>query len=315
MYYKIFSTEKCVCFLFLVILFILNCSGFRIDNFAMSDFSNKRNTFVQTSSPLSSYPSSSNLFSQRIFNTQRSEYPSYGASFIPLQENPPQHKIRHRHQLRMMKHSRNAADSSSSPVFHHLRTSPLFSTTSDVNNVTSLYLAQNHLPIRNFNANNIRKRSSIRFLKMTDSVAKRPYGRTRNTKRFWRARQKEDIRWRAHRAQCVFRAELVAQRSTSDNTLRFNVTKCYKPASKILKRFCEGTQITLDVDLGKQDNRRPNQQQKRYRHHQLHYLLFLNSSSPDCTSGLKSVEKPKLIKPVKFNDRAIKRVCSEHFRK
>lgn len=306
MYYKIFSTEKCVCFLFLVILFILNCSGFRIDNLAMSDFSNKRNTFVQTSPPLSSYPSSSNSFSQRIFNMpQRSEYSSYDDSFI--QENPPLHKIRHRHQLRMMKHSRNAADSSFF-VSHHLRTSPLISTTSDINNVTSLYLAQSHLPIRNFNTNNIRKRSSIQS--STDSSV-----------RSWKIRQTEDLRWRAFRAQCVFGADLVAQISTSDNMSRFNVTECYKPASNILERFCEGTQITLDVDLGKQDTRRPNQQQKRHRHHQLRYLLFLNSSSPDCTTGFQSVEKPKLMKPkrkktvAKFNDRAIRRVCSEHFRK
>lgn len=299
MYYKIFSTEKCVCFLILVILFILNCSGFRIDNLAMSDFSNKRNSFVQTSSPFSS-SSSTNSYSHRVFNVpQRRElYSSYGASFVPLQENPTQlstqHKIRHRHRLRMMKHSRNAAAiDSSSFASHHVRTSPLLSTSSHVSNVTSLYLGQNHLPIRNFNSNNIRKRSS-----------------NSSNVRTWRVKQKEDIRWRAYRAQCVFRAKLVGKSSTSDNTSIFNVTKCYKPGPKILNRFCEGTKITLDVNL-----RRPYQQQKKYRHHQLHYLLFLNSSSPDCTSGFKSVEKPKLIKPDRFNDRAIRKVCSTNFRK
>lgn len=38
--YKL-SYEKCVCFIFLVIVAILSCSGFRIDNLAMTDISKK----------------------------------------------------------------------------------------------------------------------------------------------------------------------------------------------------------------------------------------------------------------------------------
>lgn len=43
--------EKCVCFIFLVILAILSCSGFRIDNLAMTDIS-KKNSVVRSSGEL-----------------------------------------------------------------------------------------------------------------------------------------------------------------------------------------------------------------------------------------------------------------------
>lgn len=309
MYYKIFSTEKCVYILLLVILFILNCSGFRIDNFAITDISNKKNSFVHNG------PSSTtNSYSERIFNVpQRSGYTSTGTNFphLPDQQSQfTQHRIRHRHRLMMMKNTRNivaAVPSPSAP--HHPRTSLILSPSSDINNITSLYLSQNHLPYKNSNSNNnIRKRS---FMKNVDSMTKR--SNINNKKRSWKTKQNEDITWRAYKAEFVFHAEIVARNNSS---WIFRVNKSYK-------RPWTG-QFVLDVDLRALQDHDQQQRKHRHQHNQkfeqsvekqygLHYLLFLNSSM--MPTRFKSVANPKLIKQGRFNDSNIKKVCRPDFRK
>lgn len=294
MYYKIFSTEKCICFLFLVILFILNCSGFRIDNSATMDVSNKKNPYVHTSSPLNSYYSSSSStssYSERVFNIpQRSEY----RSFTPLQEKPSPHKIRHRHRLMIMKQSRNAAVTSSSPSYssslcasRHMRTSLLFPSISDANNITPLDVAQNPQPYEDSNSNKIQKRS---FSKTFDSATSRTRHRSRKAKQNegvkWKTKQIEDIKSRAHKAEYVFYAKALARNNSSDDKSGiFRICKSYK-------RSRQG-EFKLDVDFTPD--------------YKAHYLFFLNSS-------MKSVAKPKTINGT-FNDTALIKACSKDFRK
>lgn len=312
MYYKIFSTEKCVYILLLGILFILNCSGFRIDNLAMTDISNKKNSFVQIA-PFSTTIS----YSERIFNVpQRSDYNSPGKIFPPLQQQQSQftqHRIRHRHRLMMtmMKNTRNTVTTVPSlpSAIHHPRTSLVLSPSSDINNITSLYLAQNHLPYKNSNSNNnIRKRS---FLKNVDSITKR--SNTNNKKRSWKTKQNEDITWRAYKAEFVFHTVIVARNNSS---WIFRVNKSYK-------RQWTG-QFTLDVDLRALQESNQHQRKHRHQHNKkleqsvekqygLHYLLFLNSSM--MSTRFKSVANPKQIKQGRFNDSNIKKVCLPYFGK
>lgn len=63
------SYEKCVCFILLVILAVLRCSGFRIDRLAMSDITKRNSTY--TSNSLSSDPSD---FLSRLFFTNSARY-------------------------------------------------------------------------------------------------------------------------------------------------------------------------------------------------------------------------------------------------
>lgn len=305
MYYKIFSTEKCVYILLLVILFFVNCSGFRIDNLALTDISNKKNSFVHIA------PSSTtNPYSERIFNVpHRSGYTSTGTNFPQLQEQQSQftqqHKIRHRHRLMMMmKNTRNAVTTVSSPsTSHHPRSSLVLSPSSDINNISSLYLAQNS----NSNSN-IRKRS---FLKNVDSITKR--SNINSKKRSWKTKQNEDITWRAYKAEFVFHAEIVARNNSS---WIFRVNKSYK-------RQWTG-QFVLDVDLRTLQEHDQQPRKHRHQHNQkleqsvekqygLHYLLFLNSSM--MPTRFMSVANPKLIKQGRFNDSNIKKVCRPDFRK
>lgn len=98
MYYKIFSTEKCVCFIFLVILLILNCCAYRIDNLSPpSERNSRKSSIIHTSFPISTstFPFSSSIFKMQ----QRNE-----------DDNFSQHKVRHHHDL-LMKQSQNTADS------------------------------------------------------------------------------------------------------------------------------------------------------------------------------------------------------------
>lgn len=76
------SYEKCICFIFLVILVILSCSGFPIDNVAMSD--NSKKNFRTSSS------TRSDDFLNRIFNLRSTQ------NIAPF----PSHKLRHLRQLR-----------------------------------------------------------------------------------------------------------------------------------------------------------------------------------------------------------------------
>ncbi|CAH0556987.1 unnamed protein product [Brassicogethes aeneus] len=82
--YKI-SYEKCVCFIFLVILAVLSCSGFRIDNLAMTDIS-KRN------SPARFFLDSSRIY-QSVSTDRTQSAPTY------------HHRIRHQRHLRAQAHT------------------------------------------------------------------------------------------------------------------------------------------------------------------------------------------------------------------
>lgn len=80
--YKL-SYEKCVCFIFLVIVAILSCSGFRIDSLAMTDIS-KRNQNPHTSSSL--FNSQQDFF-ERFYSEMRYK------SAPPSDDRP--HRTRH----------------------------------------------------------------------------------------------------------------------------------------------------------------------------------------------------------------------------
>lgn len=80
--------EKCVLFIFLVILTILSCSGFRIDNLAMTDISssnNKRNFHHTSSSTL--LENNKSILLDRILTDNNNN-------------NRNRHRIRHHRQLR-----------------------------------------------------------------------------------------------------------------------------------------------------------------------------------------------------------------------
>lgn len=84
--YKI-SYEKCVCFIFLVILAVLSCSGFRIDNLAMTDIT-KRNSNSDPNSP-----KTSEIFDRIFHQTQTPQTLQNPAAVY-------RHRIRHHRNLR-----------------------------------------------------------------------------------------------------------------------------------------------------------------------------------------------------------------------
>lgn len=315
MHYKIFSYGKCVCFLFLIILFVFNCSGFRIDDLPMTNTDNRKHSFPHTSSsssPFGSFSPSTNPYVE-MFDT-RQLAASTGARLKSQQDQPSplpsisQHKIRHRHRPKMY--------AEQSPNFYpHLTTSQLFPATSDIA-IASPIVARNHATD---SSNNIHKRS---FLKTVDSTTKRSYSNIRKSRRSWKPKQTEEITWRAYRAEFVLHAEIIAQKNnSSESPWIFRVVKSYK-------RHWKG-QFVLDVDLRTlqdPDHMSIAQHRKRYRHQHpsdlqpinndkigQHYILFLNSSM--MPTPFKSVASPKLIKLEKFNDSTLKRVCSRDFRK
>lgn len=300
MNYKTISYQKCVCFIFLVILSILNCSGFRIDNLPMTDISNKRNSFAHTStslSPLNIFSfSSTNSYPGRNFASQhRNEYTSPSANFFLSQHkhssesSMTHHKIRHHHQLRMMqtKHSRNAA-AGSAPV---TSSSPqeLFFRTDSEESASAL-----------INLNNIQKRSF----------------RKKNHKKPWKDKPTEDITWNAYQAQYVFHAKVTARKNSSDSSWMFKIETIYKGHPKNLQFQLDG------VQLGTRQNMKRSSLTGRKHRHQHHqdsiiqqsYLLFLNRSSH---WGYTSVGPPKFIdkQKRKFNDTNLKKICSPNFSK
>lgn len=78
--------EKCVCFLFLVIVAFLSCSGFRIDSLAMTDIS-KRNS--HTSSSLSNSP---DFFDRLLAETP---YNNMDNRYLTKRFSERRHRIRH----------------------------------------------------------------------------------------------------------------------------------------------------------------------------------------------------------------------------
>lgn len=82
------SYEKCVCFILLVILAILSCSGVRIDNLAMTDISKRNNSHTSSTSLLNS---DEFLYRFLINNTTSPNF--------------RHHKIRHHRQLRVQAHT------------------------------------------------------------------------------------------------------------------------------------------------------------------------------------------------------------------
>lgn len=238
----------------------------------------KKNSMVHTSSPLSPFSSFSSSSSRNSYiRQQNSEYVgalSGAHVFSSLQEKPIQHRNRHHHRLRENQlrnelfhtaavtggASRSMTTSSSSSLADHVTTSPLFPNS------------------------NIQKRS---FLKNVDSK------RAKRKKNGWLQNEpKEDITWRAYRAEYVLHAEIIAH---NDSMWMFAVVKNYK--NNISEPFC----------LNNDDLRR-----KKPKRSGQHYLLFLNRPE----ARLKSVADPKLIiRPERFDDRMIKRVCNKEFRK
>lgn len=103
--YKL-SFEKCVCFIFLVVLAFLSCSGFRIDRLATMNDINKRNSFTSTSLSSNSNDFLNRLFaSSNIYNNnnnsnftsnlsryKRNNIPPYDSfqNNTPYQYSPPQ---------------------------------------------------------------------------------------------------------------------------------------------------------------------------------------------------------------------------------
>lgn len=82
--------EKCVCFLLLVIVAFLSCSGFRIDSLAMTDIS-KRN----------SHTSSSLSYSQDFFDRLMAETPyNMHNRYLTKRSSERRHRIRHSRQFR-----------------------------------------------------------------------------------------------------------------------------------------------------------------------------------------------------------------------
>lgn len=89
--YKL-SYEKCVCFLFLVIVAILSCSGFRIDSLAMTDIS-KRNSHYTSSSLLKSQDFFDRLFSETRYSMETPR------RHLAKRHSERRHRIRHSKQF------------------------------------------------------------------------------------------------------------------------------------------------------------------------------------------------------------------------
>lgn len=83
--------EKCVCFLFLVIVAFLSCSGFRIDSLAMTDIS-KRNSHTSSNSLSNSQDFFDRLLAETPYNNNNNNMEN---RYLTKRFSERRHRIRH----------------------------------------------------------------------------------------------------------------------------------------------------------------------------------------------------------------------------
>ncbi|XP_023310564.1 uncharacterized protein LOC108917624 [Anoplophora glabripennis] len=276
------SYEKCVCFIFLVILAVLSCSGFRIDNLAMTDIS-KRN--FHTSSSFSN----SDEFFDRIFNVRSS--PSVD-TITPTYR----HKIRHHRQLRAQAHNSHRRYDPQKPPTGHIdvqvfppRAAGFPPTTHPSEHFAQIPSTDIHHP-----------------LFPTRPIVTRSQRSSDNKRHQWQHSQEEDISRKAFRAEIVVLAQAESG-STCECFFKVNTT------FKNTKQFPVNDRILLKIPCDK-DEKSPKSKNLVRNKIQLgkSYILFLNASN---AHTYWSVDVPKMIRPIKRAkiEKVIKRVCKTKF--
>ncbi|KAJ8971968.1 hypothetical protein NQ314_000450 [Rhamnusium bicolor] len=283
------SYEKCVCFIFLVILAILSCSGFRIDNLAMTDIS-KRNFHTSNSF------SNSDEFFDRIFNV--SSTPSV-ETITPTYR----HKIRHHRQLRAQAHNSHRRYETQKSSTGHIDVQVFPPRGADFPPTThpSEHFAQ--IPSTDIHHPLFPTRPIV-----TRSQRSPDHKRHQRQESKWQPYQEEDISMKAFKAEIVVLAQAESG-STYECVFKVNTTL------KNTKQFSVIERILLKIPC--------DQEEKTHKSKNLvknkiqlgkSYVLFLKASS---AHNYWSVGSPKMIRPNKKAkiEKVIKQVCKPKFGK
>lgn len=192
--YKL-AYEKCICFIFLVILAILSCSGFRIDNLAMTDISKKN------------FHTSNSFSIERIFD--------------PSAVGKPPHRIRHQRLRRSQLHHTTTTPNIF-PFRKHIFPLPredvfLPPTSDSIAQIPATYRHHPFFPTKP-------------IVSRTQRSSANNYKQKRR-----RQQQAEDITVKAYKAEIVLLAETVGRNSSSDNQWVFKVNHTYKDVKHLSK--------------------------------------------------------------------------------
>lgn len=268
------SFERCVCFILIVVLAILRCSGFHIDRSAMG-------TFSQTNSHTSSTSLSSNQnndFLSRLLSTTnisryKRENPQLESKYSEI--NSQRHRIRHSRKLRNREQNRQTGRIGTMlfpPSDYELRSSK-FSTLTPM---ASQQLAQ--IPP-----------SDYQQLRPTASLESRSQRSTGQNKQAQKKRppgcQEQDIARKTWKSNTVVlaRAESMSSYRVHNYSVSFKVIKIYK--NKYPNNLQNNTTIRLNFtndtkrmncenELRKAQDRAPVKAQIKTSRE---YFLFLNS--------------------------------------
>ncbi|KAJ8915641.1 hypothetical protein NQ315_003425 [Exocentrus adspersus] len=285
--YKV-SYEKCVCFIFLVILAILSCSGFRIDNLAMTDVS-KRNNFHTSNS----FSNSDNFF-DRIFNVRSS--PS-AETVTPVYR----HKLRHHRQLRAQAHNSHRRYDTQKPPSGHIDVQvfpprgPGFPpTTHPSEHFAQIPSTDIHHPL-----------FPTKPIVMTRSQRSSDHKRHQKQEQpRWQPSQEEDFSMKAFKAEIVVLAQV---ESSSPFQYVFKVNTTYK------SKFPVNNRIALRIPSEKEKSQKSKNLVINKIQLGKSYVLFLNASS---AHNYWSVSDPKVVgRPIKRAriDKVLKQVCNTKF--
>ncbi|CAG9864743.1 unnamed protein product [Phyllotreta striolata] len=272
--------QKCVCFIFLVILAILSCSGFRIDNLAMTDLTKKN------------FQISTRANSERYFRDDRS------------------HRIRHHRLWRSQAHNRypnNTKPPQADAVVYPQSSSK----SSNNNKLVWPYNTSSDAKESVYSTGFPDER--LAQIAPTDggAVVSRPHrsqGSQRHTntktntktktkgkgKRPWLPHQPDDLFTKAYKARFVIAAKLESKGSCSyyvevKKDFKGNVGKEFYHVNKAYKRMLNGNcDLVRRMDFSKK------------------YLLLLNE-----TLGL--IDKPKPMRKFRRSIKRLKRVCKPGF--
>lgn len=269
------SYEKCVCFIFLVILAVLSCSGFRIDNLAMTDIS-KRN-----------FHTSSSSFNVRSSPSVETITPTY------------RHKIRHHRQLRAQAHNSHRPYEPQKPPTGHI----------DVQVFPPHAVGFPPTTRPNEHFAQIPSTDIHHPLFPTRPIVTRSQRSPDNKTRQWQYSREEDISMKAFKAQIVVLAQA---KGGSTSSCVFNVDTTYKNTNQFPVNGKIRLEIPCDKD---EKSHKSRNLVKNKLHLGNYYILFLNESNVRNYSLVASPKLVKPNRKKKFEniEKVIRRVCEAKF--
>lgn len=291
------SYEKCICFIFLVILAILRCSGFRTDRSAMSEIT-KHNT-IYTSNSLST---DSSDFLRKLFFTSGNRYKREENKFTLTNFQKPQ-RIRHSRRQKAQARKRPTGRIE----MRIIRPSEIsYDTNMRTHSTLTPFASQNFAQISPSDYHQLQPTASLvaRSQRSSNRNGRRERNRTSNC-------QEQDVARKAYRANTVVlaKAESMSSNRVHNYSVSFRILEVFKQADRLddtlrLTFINDTKRMNCESEL----NSRTHGLVKAQIQQSKEYFLFLNSTGRHRYSvlGMPVMKKRKRNKDLKNISRVIR---------